>query len=87
MSDPFKSERYSRDMPAIGGFAVTTHNTNDLPTPIRAVTINGGGTLSFISSIDGATYTTSVLPPGTYALHARRIRTTGTSATEITGWI
>ena len=87
MSDPFKSERYSREMPAIGGYAVTTHNTNDLPTPVRAVTINEGGTLSFISSIDGVQYTTAALPAGTYALHASRIRTTGTSAVGITGWI
>jgi ethanolamine utilization microcompartment shell protein EutS len=87
MSDAFKNERFSREMPAIGALAVTPSNDNDLAQTIRAVTIGGAGTISFISSVDGATYTTGTLPVGTYALSASRIRATGTTATDITGWV
>ena len=87
MSDPFKNEQFTRVMPAVGSYAVTPSDDTDLAQSIRAVTINGSGTLSYISSIDGQTYSTAVLPVGGHAVHARRIRATGTTATEITGWV
>lgn len=71
--------------PAIGSYAVTPSDGADLPETIRAVTLNAGGTLSYVG-LDGATYTTAALPAGTYALSASRIRATGTTATGITGW-
>ena len=72
--------------PAVGAFSVAPSNTNDLVSPIRAVTLVQGGTLSFIG-IDGQTYTTGELPAGTYPLLASRILATGTTATDITGWV
>lgn len=74
-------------MSAIGAYAVTTSDSVDLTQPCRSVTINAGGTLSFVSSVDGATYTTATLPAGSYPLMATRIRATGTTATGITAWI
>ena len=74
------------ESPAIAAYAVTPNDSTDLTQPIRAVTINASGTVSYVSSVDGATYTTGTLPAGTYALFARRIRSTGTTATGITGW-
>lgn len=74
------------DGPAIGGVAITPNDSTDLTEVIRSVTLNAGGTLSFISSVDGQTYTTADLPAGTYPLFAQRIRATGTTATGITGW-
>lgn len=73
-------------MSAIGAYSVTPNDSADLTAPCRAVTINVGGTLSFVSSIDDATYTTGALPAGTYSLFASRIRSTGTTATGITAW-
>lgn len=73
-------------MPAIGCEAVTPSDSTDLTTPCRQVTINGSGTVSYISSIDGQTYTTGALPVGSYPLFASRIRSTGTTATDITAW-
>lgn len=88
MSDPFKSHAVGVEGPAIGALAVTPSDSADLAQAVRAITIGGaGGTLSFISSRDGQTYTTGDLPPGTYPLCARRIRATGTTATDLTGWI
>ncbi|WP_145104666.1 spike base protein, RCAP_Rcc01079 family [Cereibacter sediminicola] len=86
MSDPFKHHSSGLDSPALGALAVTPSDGIDLATAIRAVTIGGGGTLAFVGA-DGAIHTTGDLPAGTYALRASRIRATGTSATDITGWI
>lgn len=72
--------------PAIGAYAITPNDSTDLSAPIRMVTINGAGTVSYVSSVDGATYTTGSLPVGSYPLFAIRIRSTGTTATDITGW-
>ena len=72
---------------AVGALAVTPSNSTDLSSPIRAITIGGdAGTVSFIGW-DGVTYTTGSLPAGTYPIFATRIRSTGTTATSITGWI
>lgn len=88
MSDPFRSHTVGTSGPAIGALAITPSDSTDLGQAIRAVTIGGeGGTLSFISSRDGQTYTTGQLPPGSYPLCARRIRASGTTATDLTGWI
>lgn len=73
--------------PAVGAYAVTPNDSTDLDQPIRMVTLAGEGTLSYISSLDDATYTTGILPAGSYPLFASRILATGTSATDITGWV
>lgn len=86
MPDPFDNHASGLESPALGAFAVTPSNSADLTSTIRAVTIATEGTISFIG-ISGATWTTGTLPAGTYALRARRIRATGTTATGITGWI
>jgi hypothetical protein len=83
--DKFASFGTGRTSPAIGAVAVTPSDTTDLDFSIRAVTINGAGTISYI--LDTVTYTTGTLPVGTYAMQADRIRATGTTATGITGWI
>ena len=81
----FSAYSMGANAPAIGSYAVTPSDTADLPEPIRAVTINGAGTLSW-RGLDGQTYQTASLPAGTYAISADRIMATGTTATEITGW-
>ena len=83
--NPFINPQLQLTGPALGAFAVTPSDSTDLQSSIRAVTINGDGALSYVSG--GLTYTTGVLPAGTYPLFADRIRATGTTATGITGWI
>jgi hypothetical protein len=85
MSDRFRYDPDGLTSPAIGAYAVTPNNDADLTEAIRAITINGAGTVSYIWQ--GVTYTTGTLPVGTYAMRAQRIRATGTTATGITGWV
>lgn len=75
------------DGPAVGHFAITPNDNTDLQEPIRAVYINGEGTVSYVSSRDGQTYTTGTLGVGYHTMFASRIRSTGTSATAITGCV
>lgn len=70
---------------ARGAIEVTPNDATNLPLDIRALTINAAGVVSFVGW-DGVTYTTGPLPVGTYAILARRIRVTGTTATGLTGW-
>jgi len=66
---------------------VTPNNDADLQESIRAVHINAAGAISYVSSLDGQTYTTGTLGVGYHTMFARRILATGTTATEITGCI
>ena len=86
MPNRFSSFTDTASMPAVGSFAVTPSNGADLTEQIRAITISGAGTVSWVGA-DGATYNTASLPPGTYEIAAVRIRATGTTATGITGWV
>ena len=73
---------------AQGAFVVTPSDTEDLPAPIRALTIGtAGGAVKYIHPRTGETHTTGPLPLNTYALEAKRILASGTTATGLTGWI
>jgi hypothetical protein len=71
--------------PAVGSMIITPSDTDFLSRPIRGVTINGGGTIRYI--FKGVVNVTSVLPEGTYSFRADQITSTGTTATQITGWV
>lgn len=86
MADRFSKHQRGITSGAVGAMAVTPSDTADLAESIRAVTIGTAGTLSFIGS-DGVVCTTAELPVGTYALFARRIMASNTTAAKITGWI
>lgn len=86
MPSPFSPTAVTFEGPAIGAFVVTPHNTDPLASPIRFVTINVGGTISY-QGWDSVTYTTDFLPAGTYTLLALKVFATGTSALNITGWV
>lgn len=83
---PFRSSSIGSSGPAIQSIVVTPSDTADLPVAIRAVTINAPGTLSWISWT-GVSCTTGPLPVGTYTMAAMRIRASGTTAADITGWV
>lgn len=73
--------------PAAGAFAITPNDGADLTQRIRCLTIGtAGGAVSYVGW-DGTTYTTGPLPIGSYPLYAKRIRSTGTTATGLTGWV
>lgn len=82
----FEHHAAGLDSPALGALPVIPSDTLPLAQRIRALTLNGPGTLSFVTW-DGAVSTTGPLPSGTYALCATHVRATGTTATGITGWI
>lgn len=84
--NPFHFYSKSASGPALSSFPITPADGTDLETDIRAITLNAGGTLSWVST-DNTVQTTAALPPGTYPLLARRIRATGTTATGLTGWV
>lgn len=71
--------------PAVGAKAITP-GADALTQPVRAVTIGGGGAITYTSSIDGRDYTTNTLPIGTYPLFASHILS-ATTATYLTGWV
>lgn len=86
--DDFATKGVAIDSPAVGAYAITPDDDTDLAVAIRCITIGGdAGTVSYISSRDGQTYTSGTLPSGgSFPLLASRIRSTGTTATAITGW-
>jgi hypothetical protein len=72
--------------PAIRSFVVTPDDDTDLPERVRAVTISNAGAVAY-HDYAGEARATAVLPPGTYPMQAQRILDTGTSASDITGWV
>jgi len=84
--NPYHYEGRATNGPALGSFPITPNDGANLPTNIRAVTLNVGGSISWVGW-DGESYETAVLPAGTYPLRASRIRATGTTAAELTGWV
>ena len=85
-ANPLIARSLSVTSPALGSIAVTPDDDADLATGIRAITIGAAGTVTWISRY-GTTHETAELPAGTYPMFATRILSTGTTATQITGWI
>lgn len=84
--DPYSPYTHGANAPALASFPVAPSDADDLPTMIRAVTIGGAGTIAWVSQ-SGVASVTAALPAGTYAIRAARILATGTTATDITGWV
>lgn len=82
MTDPFRHEAVTREMPARNAAAVTTHNSNDLPTVARALWIGGEGDINVILVGDESPVTIKGVS-GLLPFSVRRVRTTGTTATDI----
>lgn len=86
MPDYFKTIARSITSPALGSFVIVPSDSVNLSSPIRAITLNVGGTLAWIGE-EGVAQTTGILPVGTYPVMATRILATGTTATNLTGWL
>lgn len=86
-SNPYRDLIARPDAPATRAVAITTHNTNDLDTYVKAFRCNTGGTVSFIPArnADSEIITIDVVAGEIVPIMTRRIRTTGTTATGIVG--
>lgn len=70
-------------VPILGGAAITTSNTVDLPKFARALYIGVGGDVK-VDTIDGSTLTFSGVSGGTILpVSVKRVYATGTTATTL----
>jgi hypothetical protein len=84
-ADPFSSFAAALGSPVVAGFAVTPHDTNELPTVTRAVYVGGAGALK-VDMANGDTLTFAGVPAGTLLpFRVKKVHATGTSATSIIG--
>ena len=87
MNDAFERLSPGLNGPSLGGNAITPSDIDDLPAPVRAVTIGArAGVIRYTSARTGAICTTGHLPIGQHPIWARRIWQTGTTAEGLTGW-
>lgn len=83
MADPFPSQTPSLLGPIENGFSVTPADGSDQPQVSRAIWVGGAGNLSVVTR-GGDTITLVGVPAGTMLpIRATRIRSTGTTATNI----
>ncbi len=85
ITDPYQTYSSGPTSPISGGFDVTPDDANDLPILTRALLVGGGGDV-VVDFADGSTLTLPSLTEGViYPIRAARVRTTGTTATDIKG--
>lgn len=81
--DTFDTYSASLSGPADDCAAVTPSDSTDLPTIARALYVGGGGDLVITTKV-GSTVTFADVPAGSLLpVRARRVRATGTGATNI----
>lgn len=77
-------QRYSAD-PAVGGFAITTSDSTDLPARTRGLIVTAAGDVK-VTFYDGTTVTLPALVAGViHPVCVRRVWSTSTTATGIVG--
>lgn len=86
MSDRFETQARGLIASAEASFAITPSDESDLPETIRQITLASDGTLRWTGR-DGVINETATLPAGSYPIAARRIHASGTSASDLTGWV
>lgn len=70
------------DSPGRGGAAVTPNDSTDLARYARRLYIGGTGNVK-VDMLDGSTVTFSSVPVGELNVSAKRVYSTGTTATSI----
>ncbi len=87
MPDRFSDHSAGLTAPASHGFAITPSDTLDLAEVTRAIYVGGSGNVSVIMS-SGAEIALIGLPAGTVLpIRARRIKLSGTNATNLVGLV
>jgi hypothetical protein len=85
MADSFGNITPGLDSPAGRAFAVTPNDSTDLTTFARALFIGTAGAVSVVT-VGGDTVTFAGLPSGSVLpVRVARVRSTGTTATNIVG--
>ena len=75
------------DSPPIGLFNIVPDESADLPQPIRGLMVTTGGDVALVT-LSGASGVLPSLAPGVqYAIRARAVRATGTTATGLVGLV
>lgn len=85
MRNEYSSHSPAVTMPATGSFVITPGTAFAQGGPIRQITIGVAGTLAWKDQ-NGAIQLTADLPAGSYPIMATSIETSGTTATQLTGW-
>ena len=70
--------------PGDDAFPITPNDGADLAEPVRALLIGTAGALSVVT-LTGTTRTFPGVPVGLFPIGVRRVRSTGTTATNIIG--
>ena len=84
MSD-FSRRAAGLDSPPAYAFAITPDDAADLARPTRGLMVAGGGDVALVS-VGGDTITLPGLLPGVqYAIRARRVLASGTTASGLVG--
>lgn len=86
---PYREAASARGLtsPAIGGFAITKSDSNDLAEVARAVYIGAGGSLK-VTALDGSVLTFVGLQTGALLpVSCTRVWSTGTTAANIVGLV
>jgi hypothetical protein len=83
MANEFEEYKTSLTAPARNAAAVTPNDSTDLSNDSRALYVGGAGDLSIVT-VGGDTVTLSSVPAGSMlSIMVRRVRATGTTATNI----
>jgi hypothetical protein len=84
-TNDFVTYMSSLESPAEHGFAVTPHDTNELPHYTRAIYVGGAGNI-VLTTVGGDTITlTGVLAGMVYPVRAKIIKNSSTTATNMVG--
>jgi hypothetical protein len=73
------------DSPASSAFAITPNDGADLPSHTRALYVGSGGNLVVTLVGDTAAVTLVGLQPGYHPLRAKKVASTGTTASGLVG--
>ena len=90
MPQPFTMQHVmagKANCPALRTFAITPADGSDLADYIRAICIGTTAGVVVYHDWDGVARTTGALTTGLHPLLARRILSTGTTATGLTGYV
>lgn len=83
MADVFSGHTSGLDSPAANGAAVTPNDSTDLATVARALWVGTGGAVALVT-VGGSDITLSGVPSGTLLpVRAARVKSTGTTASNI----
>lgn len=87
MTDRFSKHTSSLESPATGAFQITPDDNNDLQEITRALYVGTSGDIS-ITMMDGQEVLFSTVPAGMILpIRAVRIKSTNTTATNLTGLV